>query len=150
MPPKGSTVKYKVDVNPKTLYKLYKDRHKRLGKFTANYKLWKSVVWDYNLMVRDKILNDADKIYIPKLGELYIKKRPLYYASSTSKKWPIDRHKTKESGVMCYIEDDYYYKWAWNKSRSLIRRSFYKFIPDRMCKYFLYKKLVDGMDYYES
>lgn len=150
MPPKGRPVKYKVDVNPKKLYDLYKARHKKIGKFTANYKLWKSVVKDYNTMVRDLILNDAEKIYVPRLGELYIKKRRLYYADSTSYKWPVDRAKTKETGVKCYIEKDYYYKWAWNKSRSLLRRSFYKFVPDRACRYELWKKIESGMDYYEG
>lgn len=150
MPPKGRPVKYKVDVNPKALYDLYKERHKRTGKFTANYKLWKSVIKDYNLIIRDKILNDAEKIYIPKLGELYIKKRPMYYAQSTSNRWPVDRQKTKETGIKCYIEKDFHYKWSWNKARGLLRRSFYKFVPDRICRYTLYKKILGGMDYYEG
>lgn len=124
---------YTKDIGILNFYKLYKEITLKKNKKCHTYKLFTTIIKDFNLILRDKIVYENEIFKMPyKTGELYIKKFENTYKKENKKNWMINFPETKRLGYTVYFGSKYGYKWNWNKKTSRIRgKKFYSFKPCR-------------------
>ena len=101
-------------------YKRFKAAHPDIDLTSAE---WREIVYTYNHIVRDYILDSGDIAKIPfGVGLFTITKKKIkkHKTDPWNREWvnlPIDWKKTKELGKYMYLfnahSDGYRYKWRW-------------------------------------
>jgi hypothetical protein len=107
-----------------------------------SFKEWKKIIYTYNYVVRDYILESGDMAKIPfGIGLFAISKKKVkkHKIDRWGREWinlPIDWQKTRELGYHVYNfnnhSDGYRYKWKWFvKSARFQMSSIWNFKPYR-------------------
>ena len=114
-------------------YNYYKESAIKKGREYVDYKVFSNILKEANLLLRDKLVYEAEKLTIPfRLGDLSIHKYENVYNPDNIGKWKINWKETKEKGHIVYFESKYGYKWKWNKKNACVKgRKFYTF---RACR----------------
>ena len=117
----------------KDFYNYYKTISIKKNKEYIDYKTYSNILKDFNLLLRDKIIYEAEIFQMPyRLGELYIHKYENVFKPENIKSWKVDWKKTKELGHKVFFESKYGYKWKWNKKHAVVKgKKFYTF---RACR----------------
>lgn len=103
-------------------YQYYKQLAIKKNKTYVDQKLHSNILKDANLLIRNKILYEGQRIHFPyRLGELFIQKYENTFTDDNKKKWKIDWKKTNELGHVVYFESKYGYKWKWDKKKALFK-----------------------------
>jgi hypothetical protein len=103
---------------------------------------WSKIIYTYNYIVRDYILDSGDISKVPfGIGLFTISKKKIkkHKVDPWNREWvnlPIDWKKTKEEGKYVYLfnnhSDGYRYKWRWfNKTARFYMSAIWNFIPSR-------------------
>lgn len=111
-------------------FALFRKKHPSMK---INYNQWKKIIYGYNEMFRDYILETGSKErLIPGVGDFSILKRKKKKTkiSSEGKEYialPIDWKKTREKGKLIYQfnyhTEGFSFKWCWFKDLAKFRHS---------------------------
>lgn len=129
-------------------YKVYYDAPKFQSRYALNTvdivpkKLYKAILKDFFIALKNKILYNAAAIDIPfNLGYIKIQKKKMNLTALTRDKnnLKVDWAETKKHKKIIYHLNDHRngcrYKWYWNKKRIRVQNCFpYKFIASRANK----------------
>lgn len=130
------------------IYEHYKNKCIKLNCEIVDYKLFTTILKEFNLLLRDRILTN-DNIKLPyNLGSLGITKFEVNYNPEKQYKWKVDFKKSKELGYKVYYGSEYGYRWKWTKGR-LIGKRYYHFKPCRAASRSITIKLNEGIDYFK-
>lgn len=124
---------YTKEIGIRNFYENYRDIELREGRKPRSYQLFSKILRDFNLLLRDAIIYQAQTIELPfKLGKLGVRKFSVNYKLNNKNNWRVDFKATKEAGKVVYYGSDYGYKWKWNKSHVKLRgKRHYSFKPCR-------------------
>lgn len=113
-----------------------KDNYKNFCKKNPTVKIsfddWKIVVYTFNDIFRNYILETGEKVKLPYgFGEFSInkkkRKRIFNYKGEDRINLPIDWKKTKEKGkkiyIMNYHTEGYFFGWVWFKETARLRNT---------------------------
>lgn len=138
---------YTKEIGLKDFYKFYKEKTSKTNKKIVDYKLYRDILKEFNILLREQILNN-ENIQLPyNLGKLGITKFEVNYDPTKQHKWKVDFKKTKELGYKVYYGSEYGYRWKWSKGK-LIGKRYYHFKPCREASRSITKQLNKGIDYY--
>lgn len=110
----------------------YKDFCKKNPKINISIIDWKNIIYDYNTMFIQHILETGEKVKLPAgFGEYSINKRnrkkSTVYNGKQFTNLPVDWKKTKEKGKIIYNfnyhTEGYYFKWKWFKRSARLKYS---------------------------
>ena len=123
----------KNSIAQRDFYNYYKDISIKKNKPYVDYKVYSAILKDANLLMRDKIVYEGERIQLPyRLGDLFIQKFENSFSETTRKGWKINWKETNKAGHVVYFESKYGYKWKWDKKKALlIGKKFYTF---RACR----------------
>lgn len=123
----------KKSIAQRDFYNYYKEISTKKNKEVVDYNTYSNVLKDANLLIRDKILYDGERVHLPyRLGDLFIQKFENSFSENGKKGWKIDWKKTNEAGHVVYFESKYGYKWKWDKKKAVLAgKKFYTF---RACR----------------
>lgn len=140
---------YTKEIGLRDFYKHYKEKCEKNENNIVDYKLFTTILKDFNTQLRDTILSN-ETVKLPyNLGYLGIMKFEVNYDPDKQHKWKIDFKKTKELGYKVYYGSEYGYRWRWYKGR-LTGKRYYHFKAARFASRSITKKLNEGIDYYTS
>lgn len=133
------------------IYKHYVEKCEKKGHVPSDYKVFTSILKEFNLLLRDKILNN-DTVKLPyRMGYLGIIKFENTFNPEKQYKWKIDYKKSKEVGHIVYYGAEYGYRWKWFRTLAKVSgKKYYHFKPCRLASRSITKKLNEGIDYYSS
>ncbi len=144
---------YTKDIGLRDFYKQYKDTCIRKGLPYRDYKIFVSIIKDFNFLVRQKVVYEAETIKLPyKCGELYIKKFENVYKESNQSNWSINFPATKEAGQVIYFGEKFGHKIHWDKTKvKLPGKKFYKLVACRKFKRSIKDAIKNkNVDYYKK
>lgn len=106
------------------------------------FKKWKSIIYSYNQLFRDHILETGDKIKLPwGLGSFSVSKRPTKRSVIVDGEekiiMAVDWVKSKKAGKRIYHlnthTDGFRYKWMWfNRDARIYQCDIWVFKPSRV------------------
>lgn len=148
---KGSKNHIKVDNGIEEIHKHYKKT--TIKEIQQSYKVFKTIITEMNIAIRDKILNDAETVHLPNgLGYLRIKKSKHDF-SDKKQRLRVDWDKSRKLKKTVYHLNDHTnghkYRWAWHKKYHLsinAKIKPYSFTPSRENKRTLAKILKTNKD----
>lgn len=138
---------YNISCGMYDIYKFYRTRSKK----PINKILFRAIINDLNLKIRDRIINESEYFKMPyNLGTIRIRKSGIGFSLYNLDKFPINYKLTREFGKVIYHDTEYIYRWKWVKYKVPLKwKSVYKFEPCRAAKRLLAKAiLVDKKDYF--
>lgn len=136
----------------KDFYNYYKEMSIKKGKEYIDYPLYSKILKDFNQMMRDKIVYEAERFTMPyRMGDLFIHKYENVFKESNMRSWKVDWKKTKELGYKVYFESKYGYKWKWDKRKSVVKgKKFYTFRACRKAQRMVPDAINNkNLDYYQ-
>lgn len=135
----------------------YIDFCKKNPSISISYSDWKMVIYLYNELFRDKILETGDKLKFPAgIGEFSIQKKKRKKIKVIDGKefvnLPIDWKKTKEKGKKIYNfnyhTEGYFFGWMWFKDSARFQySSLFYFKPTRVTSRKLSEYLLKDQRY---
>lgn len=133
----------------KNFYLDYTEECNKEGSNHVNYKLFASILKDFNILLRDIIL-DNNIVKLPfSLGFLAVLKFQTVFSENNKSKWKVDFKKSKELGFKVYYGDEYGYRWKWYKTIFYNKgNKNFKYVPCRYCSRAIAKNVKSGSDYY--
>ena len=116
------------------------------------YKIFTNILKDCNLLIRDKIINNSEKLILPyRNGALSIIKFENTYKPEKQYKWKVDFKKSKELGFKVYYGSQYGYRWKWDKSTAITAGKWaYHFKPVRKASRMIAEAIRNKQEYYEK
>jgi len=144
---------YTKDIGLKDFYNYYKETSVKKGRIPVDYKLFTSILKDFNTELKNKIVYEAEHIDLPyRLGTLGIRKFTNKYTEKNKKKWSINYPETKKQGFVVYHAAEFGYRWRWNKSLCRVpSRKFYNFKACRTASRSIADAIKNkNIDYYEK
>jgi hypothetical protein len=142
----------KNSIAQKDFYTYYKESCIKKNKEYVDYKTYSNVLKDANLLIRDLILYQAEKIHLPyRLGDLYIQKFENIFTEKSRKGWKINWKETNKLGHVVYFESKYGYKWKWDKKKAVLAgKKFYTFRACRKAQRLVSDAINNkNLDYFE-
>lgn len=124
---------YSKELGLMDMYKFYKSKMIKKNLEYKDYKTFSKVIKTFNSKFKDKVVYDVEKIKLPrKLGEIYISKYENTFDMNDKNKRLVNYYETKKAGYVIYHEDQYGYKWKWDKKHCIvIGKKYYQFKPCR-------------------
>ena len=123
---------------------VYKDFCSRHPQFKMSYIEWKKIIYDFNELFRNYILETGEKARLPfGFGEFSItkKKRQRYFTLPDGREkinYSVDWKKTKEKGKIIYNfnyhTEGFFFGWKWFRDQSsrIKYKKFWYFKPCRV------------------
>lgn len=142
---------YTKETGLKDFYNFYKENSIKKGKSYVDYKTYTTIIREFNLEFRNKIIYNSERIKLPyRLGELFVHKFENNYSEENKKNWSIDFKKTKELGKTIYHGAKYGYRWKWNKKTCIVRgKKYFTFKPCRTSSRLIADAIKNkNLDYY--
>lgn len=136
----------------KDFYNLYCSKSEKKGRQPIDYKTFSSVMKDFNLLLRDKIVYKSERVMLPyKMGELYIRKFEVNYDPEKQYAWKVNYKASKEAGTRIYHGEPFGYGWKWNKSPVRLKgKRYYSFKPCRKASRLIADAVKNkNVDYYK-
>jgi len=141
------------DIGLSDFYEEYKREAEVKGRGITDYKVYTSIVKDFNKILSEKIVFNCLTYPLPyKLGLLGVIKFEQNFDSSKQGKWAIDWKKSKETGQIVYFENSERYKWKWDKQKKLKGKRYYQFKATRPNSRSIKQALIKNpkLDYYSK
>ncbi len=145
--------KFTKDLCTKDFYKDYCKASFNNKRIPVDYAIYYKVIRAFNKSLQSKIVEDAASFKMPyNLGYLGIVKYDVAFDIDKLKNWKVNYGESKKQGRLVYYEQDFRYKWKWDKRKlKLVGKKYYKFTPCREASRSIAKhiKTNPGFDYYE-
>lgn len=116
----------------------YIDFCKNNPKINLTYEKWSAIIYGFNIMFRDYVLETGDKVKYPYgIGDFSILKKKTRRTFKEHIILPIDWVKTKQQGKRVYSfnphTEGFRFKWYWFVKKSRLKHSkFWIFKPSRV------------------
>lgn len=139
---------FTTELGIKDTYLYYENYCEERGMKTLKYKQVTQIIKDFNILLRDYIL-DNNIVKLPySIGFITVLKFPNKFEEDKKHKWKVDFKKSKELGFKVYYGDEYGYRWKWYKT--ILKNSGntnYKYVPCRYCSRAIAKVIQQGKDF---
>ena len=116
----------------------------------VSYILFTKYLKECNKELVNIIINKAEKVALPyKLGNIHVAKFDRNWPED-KRKWAVDFKKTNELGFAVYHEQDYLYKWRWEKPYNVIKnKNKFRFQACRAAKRRVSAALKKNLDFFK-
>ena len=138
--------KIKDCIGIREIYNIYKERSEN----PVDYVKFAKYTKECNKQLIDVIINQSEKVVLPYLmGNLHIAKFERNF-SRPQKKWAIDFVQTKKHGFAVYHDQEFIYKWRWEKTHKKVANlNKFKFTASRASKRRVAEALRNKIDYFK-
>lgn len=153
-----------VDLGIKDAYEAYATREKNRQRKPKAYPIYKAILKEANLMIRDSIILENEPVKLPyRIGKLWVRKYKVNFNPDKKNFWRVDYNRSsiesekRQEKIIVYYDQEYRYRIMWNKGhphdfRGIKGKRFYTFYPCRTANRLIAKALRENskLDYCEK